>query len=226
MNLGNFTEGVRVQLEALSLCKSNNDLVGMSILSVNLGIVLTEKGDTDTALKQLEQGLTLAQKLGNQQLTSIALGCVGNIWLIKGNFEKAEQHLIQDLTIAETLGDRQGIAIASELMGRLYAAKGDFTESLTYLEVSLSLCRALNYQKGIAKTLIALGDIQLAQKDTDSAFACFNEAINIAQKINNKVLLQAALVEKNKILQQNGYALQEGYLGYEPQVETDFSEIK
>jgi tetratricopeptide (TPR) repeat protein/class 3 adenylate cyclase len=205
MNLGNFTEGVRVQEDALSLCEKNNDVVGMSILSVNLGIVLTEKGDTDAALKQLEQGLALAQKLGNQQLTSIALGCIGNIWLTKGDFEKAEQHLVQDLAITETLGDRQGIAIASELMGRLYAAKGNFEESLTYSQASLSLCRTLNYQKGIAKALLVLGNIHLAQQLSEQALGYFNEALNIAQKINNKLILQYALVEKNKILQQNRY---------------------
>ena len=205
MNLGNFTEGVRVQEEALLACEKNKDLVGMSILSVNLGIVLTEKGDTEAALNHLEKGLILAQKLGNQQLTSIALGCIGNIWLTKGNFEKAERHLVQDLGIAEQLGDRQGIAIASELMGKLFAAKGNFTESLTYLEVSLSLSRALNYQKGIAKALIDMGDIHLAQQHTEEALEYFCEAVNIAQKINNKLILQYALIEKNKILQQNSY---------------------
>ncbi len=226
MNLGNFTEGVRVQEEALSLCEKNNDLVGMAILSVNLGIVLTEKGDTEAALLKLEQGLNLAQKLGNQQLTSIALGCIGNIWLTKGNFEKAEQYLVQDLAIAEELGDRQGIAIASELMSRLFAAKGNFTESLTYLEVSLSLCRALNYQKGIAKALIDMGDIHLAQQHTDEALEYFSEAENIAQKINNKLLLQYALLEKNKILHQNGYTTQNDNFTYNMSVTPVFTEKK
>jgi tetratricopeptide (TPR) repeat protein len=200
MNLGNFTEGVRVQEDALLLCEKNNDSVGMSILSVNLGIVLTEKGDKNEALKCLEQGLNLAQKLGNQQLTSIALGCIGNICLLKGDYEKAEKHLVQDLEITEALGDRQGIAIASELMGRLYAAKGNIVESLTYFEVSLSLCRALNYQKGIAKALIGLGDVQRSQQEFQSAVRYFNEAIYIAEKINNKGMLHIALEGKNKIL--------------------------
>jgi class 3 adenylate cyclase/Flp pilus assembly protein TadD len=200
MNLGNFTEGVKVQEEALLLCEKNNDSVGMSILSVNLGIVLTEKGDKNEALTRLEQGLTLAQKLGNQQLTSIALGCIGNIFLLKEEYEKAEKHLLKDLEITEALGDRQGIAIASELMGRLYAAKGNFVESLTYFEVSLSLCRALNYQKGIAKALIGLGDVQLCQQDFQIAARYFNEAVYIAQKINNKAMLDYAIAGKNKVL--------------------------
>jgi class 3 adenylate cyclase/tetratricopeptide (TPR) repeat protein len=201
MNLGNFKEGVKVQEEALLLCEKNNDSVGMSILSVNLGIVLTEKGDKNEALTRLEQGLTLAQKLGNQQLTAIALGCIGNICLSKGDYEKAEKHLVKDLEITEALGDRQGIAIASELMGRLYAVKGNIVESLTYLEVSLSLCRALNYQKGIAKALIGLGDVQYSQQEFQSALRYFNEAIYIAEKINNKGMLEHALTWKNSILE-------------------------
>jgi tetratricopeptide (TPR) repeat protein len=226
MNLGNFTEGVRVQEEALQVCEKNNELVGMSILSINLGIVLTEKGDMNTALKQLEQGLIWAQKLGNQQLTSIALGCIGNIWLAKGNLEKAEQNLVQDLAIAETLGDRQGIAIASELMGRLLAAKGNFEESKTYLKSSLSLCKALNYQKGIAKAFLNLGDIHATQQRLQEALTYFNEAINSAQKINNKLILQHALNEKNKILSQNGYILQGNHSLSESTANPNFSEIK
>ena len=204
MPSGERVASVRIKASQVAIenkCEKNNDLVGQAILSVNLGIVWFEKGNTEAALTCIDTGLSLAQKLGNKQLTSIALGCIGNIWLLKGNFEKTEYYLIQDLNIVEELGDRQGIAIASELMGKLYHAKGLFEEALPYFEVSLSLCRALNYQKGIAKALIGMGDIYVMQKDYREALECFEKATEIALKISNTQLLTYAHDEKEKTLQ-------------------------
>ena len=200
MNKGDYTEGVRCQEEELVICEIEDDTVGMATICVNLGIVYSEKNDDKAALEYLERGCSLAQQLGNKQLTSIAFGCLGNLWLKKGDFETAADYLEKDLKMTEELGDRQGIAIASELIGKLHAAKGDFSVALTFHETSLNICRQINYQKGVAKALQSLGETHNYLTDYLVALRCLDEAIDIAKNINNQLVLGYSLIEKGSVL--------------------------
>lgn len=204
MNQGNYTEGVAVQREELTICANENDRLGQAILNVNLGIVFFEKGDEDNALKSFEQGLDLCLNLGNKQLTSIALGCLGNVWRLKGNFEKAESFLNQDFDMCNELGDRQGIAVANELLGRLELTRGDFERAYHYFEASNVLCQQIKYQKGIAKALQGLGEVFSFQNDFLKALTHFENAILIAKKINNQLILGQSLIEKGIVLLKGG----------------------
>ncbi|NJN34600.1 MAG: tetratricopeptide repeat protein, partial [Saprospiraceae bacterium] len=196
MNQGNYTEGVRVQEEELNRCQIEGDIVGMANLRVNLGIVLTEKGDDDTARHHLEAGLDLAQQLGNKQLISIALGCIGNIWLNKNEFEKAHTFLEQDRQMVEELGDRQGIAIVSELIGKYYFLQKQFDTAELWFQKSLTFSQQLHYQKGVAKALHGLGKVANALKKHDQARRLLDEAIQLARTIKNQYLLGFCLVDK------------------------------
>lgn len=200
MNLGNYTEGVAVHQEALRDSSQANDQSSMATLSINLGIIQFEKGDEDQALRSLESGLAISQRLGNKLLISIALGCIGNIYRVKGNFEIAEKYLLEDLQITQNLGDKQGISIANELIGRLHATKGDFMQAKIFYQESLYLCRQIGYQKGIAKTLQGLGEVFSLEKDYLDALNCFDEAISICQKMNNQLIMGQCLVEKANVL--------------------------
>ncbi len=196
MNQGNYTEGVRVQEEELARCQAEGDIGGMANLRVNLGIVLTEKGDDDAARLYLEAGLELAQQLGNKQLISIALGCIGNIWLNKNEFEKAHTFLEQDRQMVEELGDRQGIAIISELMGKYYFLQKQFDTAELWYQKSLAFSQQLHYQKGVAKSLHGLGKVANALKKHDQARRLLDEAILLAQTLKNQYLLGFCLVDK------------------------------
>ncbi len=200
MNQGDYTEGVKIQKEELDIAEKNNDLAGASTLWVNLGIVYFEKGDDNAALRCFEKGLELCQLLGNKQFISIALGCIGNVWRIKGNFEKANEYLTEDLKMCIELGDKQGIAIAHELIGKLHSTKGEFKEALYHFEESLKGCNQLNYQKGIAKALHGLSETFSLHNDFLKAIKCCDEAVVIARKINNKLILGQCLVEKALVL--------------------------
>ena len=200
MNQGNYTEGVAVQREELAVVEAANDAASAATLQVNLGIVLAEKGDDTAALRCFEKGLELCQRLGNKQFTSIALGCIGNIWRLKGNFEKANDYLTDDLKICNELGDRQGTAIAHELIGKLHATKGELTDAARHFDESLQLCRALNYQKGVAKSLHGLGEVASLRNDFLRALECFDEAADIARRINNALILGQCLADKGSVL--------------------------
>ncbi len=224
MNQGNYTEGVRCQEEELQICESQNDLNGMSILYINMGIILSEKGDNDRALSYLEKGLDLAQKLGNKQSVAIALGCLGNLWLQKSDFEKAREYFVQDVKMTEELGDKQGIAIACELQGRWHSAKGEFEEGIVYFTKSIAICRELNYQKGVAKALQGLGEIHAFNCDYLDALSCIEEAILIAQKIKNLSILCYCLTDKGNILLKLGDYMGAKVLQNELKASINFSE--
>ncbi len=200
MNLGRYDDGILEQQKQLKKSEENGDRRGMATLYVNLGIVYFEKGDFENALSCYEKGLELSQELGNKLLTSIAIGCIGSVYQQQGDYQKAADHFIQDLELCEQLGDKQGIAIALGLIGELRSIEGEFDLAVEYLNHCSALCEGLGYQKGIAKAVNNLADIYYLKEDYEASVTHYEEAIRIARKIKNRLILCSSLLEKAQTL--------------------------
>lgn len=196
MNLGFYEQGIRSMLKQLAYCQDAGDKQGMASIYTNLGIVYFEKGDFDEALSCFEQGLNRARELGDKLLMAIAIGSMGSVFQKRGDYEKAESLFRNDLKVCQELGDKQGIAIAFGLLGELYSLKGDFEKADRFLSKNLELSRELGYQKGIAKALDNLGDVAFFTGKNEGAIDYYDEAISVARKIDNKLVLGFSLLEK------------------------------
>lgn len=202
MNLGFYTKGIESMRSHLSFCKEAGDKQGMAGIYTNLGIVFFEKGDYEEALKCYERGLNMARELGDKHLMAIAIGSMGSIFQRRGEYDKAEGMFRRDLKVCQELGDKQGVSIAYGLLGELYTLKGSFNLASRFLNSNLELSRELGYQKGIAKALVNLGNGAFYSGNNLQAIEYYNEAITVARKIDNKLILGFSLLEKiNPLLQ-------------------------
>jgi len=200
MNLGQYDEAIQWLERQLEICRKAGDKQGMASLYTNLGIVRFEKGDYDEALECYRKGLSLAEELGNKLLICIATGCIGGVFQQKGDYNRAMEHFQRDLALTEELGDKQGKAIALGLIGDLYSTMGQFDKAIEYLHCQLSLSEELRYQKGIAKAVNSLGDVYFFLGDYPQSLHYYDRAIDIARRIDNRLVLGFSLVEKAIVL--------------------------
>ncbi|MEO0790031.1 MAG: tetratricopeptide repeat protein, partial [Bacteroidota bacterium] len=125
MNQGEYQQGIDLIKAQIPLHQANQDSMGLANLHVNLGIIYFESGDDLAAESHFDQGLQLAQELGNKQLQAIGLGSLGRIFERRGEYDRAMELFKKDLTLCKELGDWQGIAIAEGLIGELYSLRGE-----------------------------------------------------------------------------------------------------
>ena len=195
MNQGNYIEGIQVLTEEINHCDALKDKNALCSLQVNLGIIFSEKGDNENALVHFQKGLELSRQLGNKLFVAIAVGSIGLIHQRKGNYELAQQHFLEDLELCEQLGDKQGTSIALGLLGELRTEEGAFEIASSYLKQSILLCKELGYLKGLAKAENTLGDISYHSEDYDSAIDQYQKAIDIAERIDNQLILAQSYIE-------------------------------
>jgi len=91
------------------------------------------------------------------------------------------------------------MAIACGLIGDLLSVIGEFDRSITCLEKTLGLSRELNYKKGIAKALNTLGDTWFYKGDFARSINYYNEAIEYARDMGNRLVLGYSLIEKGLV---------------------------
>jgi tetratricopeptide (TPR) repeat protein len=200
MNLGNYSEAIRVVEEQIPRHQNNQDTMGLASLHTNLGIIYFESGDYEKAKEHHYAGLELAKELGNKRLQAIGLGSLGSVFEREGDYEKAIEHFTKDLRICQELGDRQGIAVVEGLVGDINSVMGNFTKAIQHLDRSLSISRELGYRKGVAKAVNTLGDIYYLQGQLDISLMYYDQAIQIARSTNNRLVLASSLEEKGRVL--------------------------
>lgn len=144
-----------------------------------MGRVEIRNGNPQPALEYLNQGLTLAIRLQNDEEKAAILQAIGISYLRLGNQDEALGNIQKSLEIKQRLGDKRGIAASFNAMGEINANMGKRREALKDYQGALSLRRQINDKKGIGDTLIDLGTFYNYGGQYDEALANFKESLQI-----------------------------------------------
>ncbi|MDQ6940952.1 MAG: AAA family ATPase [Candidatus Eremiobacteraeota bacterium] len=124
LKVGDYSEALAALKRARSVFLSVNDLRGLTVCAINLGMVAYLQGRFQTALRLSRKGAELANRLGQPQLECAALGNIGAAERELGQVVSARMHS------EEALAQRRRMApmdIGSDLadMGLTYVRAGD-----------------------------------------------------------------------------------------------------
>src|SRR5215510_4009877 len=86
---GEYTEAARLQAEGLAIARAHNLVVPLLVGLWSSGMTLTGKGDYDVALARFEEGLVLAEKVGNEDHRHRLLNSLGWLLIECGDLERA-----------------------------------------------------------------------------------------------------------------------------------------
>ena len=110
-----YEEAISFYQEAISYLDPEKQKMYLSILTFNLGVVYTNKGDTQKADYNLNQAKALSEQLGDEVGIAYALSQLGRLNFEKEDFFQAEQHYQKALPIFEKTNDK-GMTISCLLM--------------------------------------------------------------------------------------------------------------
>lgn len=133
-HLSNLVDAGRHYQDALNLsnkvANKVEKLKGRSTALGNIGIIFSDKGEMDKALKYLKDALKIRKEIGDRQGEAFTLDGIGIIFSVKGEMDKALNYHQDALKIHKEIGDRQGEAFALKNIGLIYRDKKEIKKEM------------------------------------------------------------------------------------------------
>ena len=194
---GEFDAAARLQADALALARQHDLLVPLLFGFFLYGLTLIGKGDYDAALESLTDGLTLAERLGDEAIHHRLLNCLGWLYAELGDLELAtdpEPPQLGDRAEAKRPGTFPNATIN---MGEIFLARGELGLAQEQLESVLRYSREpttsewMRFRYSI-RLFLDLGEVALARGETTLAREHATRGLDLATRTGSrKNLLKA-----------------------------------
>jgi tetratricopeptide (TPR) repeat protein len=166
----------------ISIQVDNQEQKG-EILQV-LGTAYEAMNKFDEALRDFQQALDIARKLGKKFAIANSLVEMGNIQSSLGKPEDALRNYTEALQLQREIGAKARVAATLIDLGQLSEDRGQYDKALQLYKESLQALRDLGDQSGQAVCLNNIGNAYLAQSKNDDALTYYQQALQLREKLN------------------------------------------
>jgi signal transduction histidine kinase/Tfp pilus assembly protein PilF len=187
---GNYHQSIDSLEKSLKLFNTRNNIDGQASVTNNIGVIYYNLSDYPKALKYWNKALQYYEKNSDSLGMATCYSNVGVIHYKKARANDALSHFIKALKIRKKYDDKEGLASIYSKMGMIYKNYlQDNKKALNYLKKAMLLYEELNDEVGRTKILINMGNVYEELDSLDKSLKLHVEALNIAEKINNKRLI-------------------------------------
>lgn len=128
---------------------------------------------------------------------------LGILYFEMGDFENCIANFNKTFDIYNKTGDIRGKGIFYANMGNVYNIKEDYNKAKTYQYKALSTFSSLKDTVSTVSCMINISNIDSNLKNFDSSFSMLNDALRLAEQINNarlkeRILFNIALIYDGK----------------------------
>ena len=185
MKAGDLQGALANYNKAAKLCTENNYELGLAQLYADLGLLLQSLGKPYEAEQMLLKSFSIADKLGEIAIASVAVGNLALLYRETQNFDRAEEMLRQALQLDERMKHKDGIARANINLGTVLFEKSRFEEASTHFKESLRLYEELGLPELASQAAYNLGNAHRALKHPAEAESCYRKAIDFFMNAND-----------------------------------------
>lgn len=154
---GNYSSGMEMYYNALSIQKQISDKEGMAWSYNNIGYIFFLEQNWDPCLENYNEALRLFQELENEDGIGHMLNNLGLAYKQYGDTVLAMDYYKQSLENAESREDLSGIVYALNNMGQLKLFQGDVHGGIADFQKALRAGEEMNSISSIASTKRNLG---------------------------------------------------------------------
>jgi tetratricopeptide (TPR) repeat protein len=158
------------------------------------GVNFTGQGAYDRALTIFDEGLALAERVGDENYTPRYLNSIGWLHIECGDLDRARELNQRAADGGRQRGDHESFANAELNLGDIALLTGDVASAREYLEGVLRLVRAPSTSEWMRwrysiHLFASLGELALARGDLDEARGHANECLERATRTRSRKYL-------------------------------------
>jgi signal transduction histidine kinase len=174
---------------------THDDSVLMNIVIHNLGRVFKELGQYETALQHLDISQKRSAVLKDHEGNAYSLDEIGDVMIRMGKYDSALRYLTDAIQEIRHLLREDPQSLVKELqpktlikLARANMYKGEYEDAMKYYDSASQLYNVTNNQYGIAEAALGIGMLKLRQNVFEAAEKSIYKALDIARRINARVL--------------------------------------
>jgi CHAT domain-containing protein/Tfp pilus assembly protein PilF len=175
---GDFEQAVLSWTEAAQLYEAEQKPKEQSSALIHLAQSRQALGQYKDALKNLESGLVLAEKLDDRTQTAVAMGALGNVYVATGPEETALKYLNEGLRIAREVNNQDLSAIILNNLGNLLTTQKKYPEAIAVYTESAALAQSRNNPLLVTKALINAATASVQNKQYKEAKTLLDRALD------------------------------------------------
>jgi class 3 adenylate cyclase/tetratricopeptide (TPR) repeat protein len=154
--------------------------------AIGAGEALVRLGEHAQARRWLEEGLALAQKLGDEGSCAEASAHLGGVAFERGEWTEAMARLRESIALARQIGDKARLAHALLNLGWVYFKQGAYLEARTGFEEGLALHQELGNRQGQARALDGLGSVAVMLGEYKEARSLYLETQVLHRELGDR----------------------------------------
>ena len=185
MKAGQLDSALANYNKAATLCTKFNYELGLAQLYADLGLLLQGLGQFAEAEQMLLKSFTVAEKLEEIGIASVAAGNLGLLYRETQDLDRAEEMVRQALQLEERLKHKDGVARANLNLGTILFEKARIDEAATHFRESLRLYLELGLPDHAANAVFNLGNAHRALKQVADAEGSYRRAIDLFMGAND-----------------------------------------
>jgi tetratricopeptide (TPR) repeat protein len=184
---GYQSERYRFFETALALTDEREPSLRLTAL-IGIGISAQDLGDFEAARSFFEEGLALAQQVGDKRSSAEFLINLGITPMLQGELKRARPFLEQSLALGQELNDKQLIRAALRSLGIVEGELDLATADRMYSE-ALNIDRELGDSGSMSMTLAGKGLLATQQGEFAAAQTFLNQSLQLARELGSKALI-------------------------------------
>jgi predicted ATPase/DNA-binding CsgD family transcriptional regulator len=158
-----------------------------------LSLVTLPQGDLDRAGPAAEAAVAIAERIGDADLTALAVHMLGLVELARRRWDRAERLMTEALRLQRAIGAPGHGAMALQALSSIAYRRGDAQTSATRAEEALAIFRASGHASGAALALANLARLAAERGDDRGALAAYQEGLRLWASIGERWAIVRAL---------------------------------
>ena len=174
--------GFQTLIEGEKFCEKNNLPIYQLTILTNIGFILTNRGELDSALEISQKVVDLCKGAKNKLAIAHSLDYLAQSYYQKTDYKKFYELSKERLVIAEELKNRGMVANSYNNIGHYYLVIGEYDEALNNYNRSLETYQALNNGNAIASTQHNCGYVYFLKGVFDKALEFYDKAYPVLKE--------------------------------------------
>jgi class 3 adenylate cyclase/tetratricopeptide (TPR) repeat protein len=187
---GHYAQAAELYDEGIRLGRAHNILATLEGMFMS-GVNFTGQGAYDRAVAIFDEGLTLAERVGDENYRPRYLNSIGWLHMECGDLDRARELNQRAAEGGRKRGDHESFANAELNLGDIALLKGDLSLARDYLEGVLRLVRDPSTSEWMRwrysmHLFASLGELALARGDFDTARGHADECLERATRTRSR----------------------------------------
>lgn len=188
LNLQNYDKALTYFEQALDSTVQQKDTILVASVLNNVAICYSEK-NPKKALRELNEGIKLSEKVNNQYGLCISYQVMGNIYLNQNDRQKAFDAYTKSIEIAEKANLSHQLAISRIGLGRVMLQMEKIDEALKIAFEVMEVAKEQNNLVLKSESHHILSDIYKKNKEFEKSLVHFQEHVKAQQELTNQTVV-------------------------------------